>query len=153
MYPIFGWPKFGKKDGVTGELLFGSKMPRSRKPLEIFCVISDDSKACGQHLWFWRSTGVAVQVGLHLSPVFLLEGVRNLKWKAAPSRKSHSIQTPRIPDQGQWKDVVIVQHTKLMRRLDPKQSGLPGRCCRAWWFWILEQHLLSCHWLPHTILI
>ena len=59
-------------------------------------LISDDSKACGQHLWFWRSTGVAVQVGLHLSPVFLLEGVRSLKWKAAPSRKAHSIQTPRI---------------------------------------------------------
>ena len=69
-------------------------MPKSRKAGDL--LISDDSKACGQHLWFWRSTGVAVQVGLHLNPVFLLEGVRSLKWKAAPSRKAHSIQTPRI---------------------------------------------------------
>ena len=100
MYPIFGQANFGKKGGVTRELLFGRKlkilMPKSRKPLKISCGISDDSKACGQHLWFWRSTGMAVQVGLHLSPVFLWEGARSLKWKAAPSRKSHSIL-----DQGQ----------------------------------------------------
>ena len=104
MYPVFGQAKFGKKGGVlTAELLFKAEdlNVEVSKAAGDLLGISDDSKACGQHVRSWRSTGVAVQVGVHLGAVFLLETNQHPKFEAEkPCRKSQGMRTPRFPDYG-----------------------------------------------------
>ena len=99
------------------------------------------SKACGQHIWFWRSTGVAVQVGLRLGSVFVLETNQLPKFEGWKTRTSYSIQTPTIPDQGHMQRMdERFRHPKAVW-LD-RQVNVVGRDDYESWSNI---YLLSCH--------